>query len=177
MKYNASLDMVAAGLTALRANKPVTASKYFAAAAAHVSVVSALSTIEASNAAAFKSATVRAAKATVQSSYAKRLRSSGTDSFGVPMSETGEELRIEPELHPSRDVQEADFTEDEDGGDLDMEDDLDADADGDIDSDDMTLEDDSEEDKDATQSKFVRAMRNIQAAKKATAKKKKPARK
>lgn len=150
MKYNRSLDLMAAAAEAMVAKKPNTAAKYFAAAVADRSITAALKIIEASNAPAHASM-VKAAKLEAskkQSQRARRMRA-GLDAAGEPDFEPGEELRVEPDENGDRVVQEADFDEmvgDEDFEDEDVlssadedEDDED-DADGDGEGDDEEVE-------------------------------------
>lgn len=174
MRYNKALDMIAAAILHFQNNKPLTASKMFAEAAADPSIRIALASIEKANAAGFRAMA------------GEDDGDEGSDNLDfLNASDDGDE-------DDGEDLDlEADFAEDdEDGGELDLEADVEGGEGGwpftasdDEDEDDEGGDSDEDEDegeeeagvraRKIAQARFSRAMVNLQAA----AKKKAPAKK
>lgn len=111
MRYNRSMDLLAAAVVFAREGKINSAAKAFDEAVSDRSITSALSIIESNNSAAH-SKLVRAT----------RVRSDVLEDNGVAGDAPGEELRVAPDENDERIVQEADFPgEDDDEEDEDAE--------------------------------------------------------
>lgn len=147
-RYNRALDLLCAAVEYSAAGKTIKAAQAFAHAVKDPSITAAKKMVNAYNSAAF------AKETSVKSAVTRRL--TATNDLGVDADDAGEEFRIKPEENADREVQEADFSDDED---------FDGDEDADMLASDMDDEDDFLMDDEKVESSTKTATKKVAKAK------------